>query len=50
LRVFIEVNDAALSSDPDGVLATVDRARQLGWGVSVDDVSSSPGCLAVVPV
>lgn len=50
LRVFVELNDAALASDPDGVLATVDRARQLGWGVSVDDVSSSPGCLSVLPL
>lgn len=50
LRVFIEFNDDALASDPEGVLATVDRARQLGWGVSVDDVSSSPGCLSVLPL
>lgn len=50
LRVFIEFNDAALASDPYGVLATVDRARRLGWGVSVDDVSSSPGCLSVLPL
>jgi len=50
LRVFIELSDAALASDPEGVLATVDRARQLGWGVSVDDVSSSPGCLSVLPL
>jgi len=50
LRVFIELSDAALASDPEGVLATVDRARKLGWGVSVDDVSSSPGCLSVLPL
>jgi EAL domain-containing protein (putative c-di-GMP-specific phosphodiesterase class I) len=50
LRVFIDFSDDALSSDPDGVLATVDRARQLGWGVCVDDVSSSPGCLSVLPL
>lgn len=50
LRVFIEFSDVALASDPEGVLATVDRARQLGWGVSADDVSSSPGCLSVLPL
>jgi len=50
LRVFIELSDEALASDPEGVLATVDRARQLGWGVSADDVSSSPGCLSVLPL
>jgi EAL domain-containing protein (putative c-di-GMP-specific phosphodiesterase class I) len=50
MRVFIEVNDTAIAADPGGVLATVDRARELGWGVSVDDVGSSPGCLAVLPL
>ena len=50
MRVFIEVNDTALAADPAGVLETVDRARELGWGVSVDDVASSPGCLAVLPL
>lgn len=50
LRVFIDFSDDALASDPEGVLATVDRARQLGWGVCVDDVSSSPGCLSVLPL
>ncbi|WP_372594030.1 EAL domain-containing protein, partial [Actinotalea sp.] len=50
MRVFVEVNDTALSADPAGVLETVDRARALGWGVSVDDVASSPGCLAVLPL
>lgn len=50
MRVFIEVNDTALAADPAGVLATVDRARELGWGVSVDDAGSSPGCLSVLPL
>ncbi len=50
MRVFIEVNDTALAADPAGVLATVDRARELGWGISVDDVASSPGCLSVLPL
>lgn len=50
LRVFVEVNDHALAADPSGVLTTVDRARELGWGVSVDDVGTSLGCLSVLPM
>ena len=50
LRVILEFNDAALALDPNGVLATVDRVRRLGWGVSVDDVITSPGCLSVLPL
>lgn len=50
LRVFVELSDEALAADPEGVLATVDRARQLGWGVSADDVASSPGCLSLLPM
>lgn len=50
LRVILEFNDAALALDPNGVLATVDRVRRLGWGVSVDDVITSPGCLSLLPL
>ncbi|WP_250447608.1 EAL domain-containing protein [Actinotalea sp. C106] len=50
LRVFVEFDDAGLASDPAGLLDSVDRAREMGWGVSVDDVGSSLGCLAVLPL
>lgn len=50
LRVFVELNDRALAADPAGLLAAVDRARQMRWGVAVDDVGASLGCLAVLPM
>jgi hypothetical protein len=50
LRIFVEVNDRALTAEPAALVATVDRARELGWGVAVDDVGASRGCLAVLPL
>ena len=50
LRVFVEVNDRALATDPAGLLAVVDRARTSGWGVALDDVGSSRDSMAVMPV
>lgn len=50
LRVFVEVNDRALATDPAGLLAAVDRARELGWGVAIDDVGSSRAPVAMLPV
>ncbi|OZB87737.1 MAG: hypothetical protein B7X41_11850 [Microbacterium sp. 14-71-5] len=50
LRVFVEVNDRALTSDPGGLLAAVDRARSAGWGIGIDDVGSSRASVAIVPV
>lgn len=50
LRVFVEINDRAIVADPAGLLAAVDRARTLGWGIAVDDVGSSRAPLAMLPV
>jgi EAL domain-containing protein (putative c-di-GMP-specific phosphodiesterase class I) len=50
LRVFVEVNDQALGADPAGLLGAVDRARQMGWGVAIDDVGSSRTAIAILPV
>jgi EAL domain-containing protein (putative c-di-GMP-specific phosphodiesterase class I) len=50
LRVFVEVNDRALTADPAGVLAAVDRARQTGWGIVLDDVGASRARLAMLPI
>jgi EAL domain-containing protein (putative c-di-GMP-specific phosphodiesterase class I) len=50
LRVFVEVNDRALAADPAGVLAAVDRARDMGWGVAVDDIGASRAPVAMLPL
>lgn len=50
LRVFVEVNDRALSADPAGVLAAVDRAREMGWGIAIDDVGTSRAPIAMLPI
>jgi EAL domain-containing protein (putative c-di-GMP-specific phosphodiesterase class I) len=50
LRVFVEVNDRALAADPAGVLAAVDRAREMGWGIALDDVGGSRAPVAMLPI
>ena len=50
LRVFVEVNDRALAANPAGVLAAVDRAREMGWGIAIDDVGASRAPVAMLPI
>jgi EAL domain-containing protein (putative c-di-GMP-specific phosphodiesterase class I) len=50
LRVFVEINDLALAADPAGVLAAVDRAREMGWGIAIDDVGNSRAPIAMLPI
>lgn len=50
LRVYVEVDDRALVADPAGVLAAVDRARLMGWGVAIGNVGSSPAPIAMLPI
>lgn len=50
LRVFVEVTDRALVADPAGVLAVADRAREMGWGIAIDNVGSSPSPIAMLPI
>lgn len=50
LRVFVEVNDRALVADPAGVLAAADRAREMGWGIAIDNIGSSPAPIAMLPI
>lgn len=50
LRVFVEVNDEAMAADPAGVLAAVDRAREMGWGIAIDDVGSRRAPVAMLPI
>ena len=50
LRVFVEVNGQALGMDPAGVLAAVDRAREMSWGVAIDDIGGSRVPAAMLPI
>ncbi|HEY8717815.1 EAL domain-containing protein [Pengzhenrongella sp.] len=50
LRVFVDVNDRALADDPAGVLAAVVRAREMGWGVAIDDIGTGRAPLAMLPL
>nr|WP_297424519.1 EAL domain-containing protein [uncultured Actinotalea sp.] len=50
LRVVVEVDDRGLRADPAGILATIDHARAIGWGVCVDDVAESTGWLSLLPM
>jgi EAL domain-containing protein (putative c-di-GMP-specific phosphodiesterase class I) len=49
LRVVMEVTERAVARDPAGLLGAVARAREVGWGVALDDVGAEPASLAVMP-
>ena len=49
LRPVLEVTERALTRDPAGLLAAVDRARRSGWGIALDDVGADPASLALMP-
>ena len=46
LRVMLEITERALTSRPAELLRTVDRVRELGWSVALDDVGAEPASLA----
>ena len=48
--VVVEFTERALTRDPAGLLRTVDRVRELGYGVAVDDVGAHPASLALLPL
>ncbi len=50
LRLVIEVTERDLVGAPGVLLNAVDRFRQEGWGVALDDVGSHPGSLALLPI
>jgi EAL domain-containing protein (putative c-di-GMP-specific phosphodiesterase class I)/DICT domain-containing protein len=49
LRVISEMTERSLTRDPKALLDAVSRARQVGWGVALDDVGAEPGSLALMP-
>lgn len=48
LRVFVEIDDQALATDPAGLVVAVGRARSSGWGVAVGGAARAS--LAALPV
>jgi EAL domain-containing protein (putative c-di-GMP-specific phosphodiesterase class I) len=46
LRVVIEITERALASRPAELLRTVERVRDIGWGVALDDVGADSASLA----
>lgn len=50
LRVVLEITERALAERPAELLRTVERVRDLGWGVAVDDVGADSLSLAFLPL
>jgi EAL domain-containing protein (putative c-di-GMP-specific phosphodiesterase class I)/DICT domain-containing protein len=50
LRVVLEITERALAARPAELLRTVERVRDLGWGVALDDVGAEPASLAFMPL
>ncbi len=46
LRVVVEITERALAARPAELLQTVERVRDLGWGIALDDVGAEPASLA----
>jgi diguanylate cyclase (GGDEF)-like protein/PAS domain S-box-containing protein len=46
LRMVIEITERALAARPAELLRTVERVRDLGWGVALDDVGADSASLA----
>ena len=50
LRVVLEITERALAARPADLLRTVERVRDLGWGVALDDVGADVLSLAFMPL
>ncbi len=50
LRVVLEITERALAARPAELLRTVERVRELGWGIAVDDVGAESLSLAFLPL
>ena len=49
LRIVMEITERALASRPAELLQTVQRVRDLGWAVALDDVGADAASLAFMP-
>ncbi len=50
LTVVLEITERALAARPAELLQSVERVRQLGWGVALDDVGADVASLAFMPL
>ncbi|MEJ5868553.1 diguanylate cyclase [Pseudokineococcus sp. 5B2Z-1] len=50
LRVVVEITERALAHRPAELLRTVDRVREIGWGIALDDVGADALSLAFMPL
>ncbi len=50
LRVVLEITERALATRPAELLRTVERIREIGWGVALDDVGAHPASLTFMPL
>jgi EAL domain-containing protein (putative c-di-GMP-specific phosphodiesterase class I) len=46
LRIVLEITERAVSARPAELLRTVERVREAGWGVALDDVGAEADSLA----
>jgi len=49
LRIVVEITERALAARPAELLRTVQRVRELGWGIALDDVGADRHSLALMP-
>ncbi|MCW2536412.1 MAG: hypothetical protein JWQ26_2111, partial [Modestobacter sp.] len=50
LQVVLEITERALAARPAELLRTVDRVREFGWSVALDDVGADSLSLAFMPL
>ena len=46
---MLELTERALFAHPAELMRTVRAARDLGWGIALDDVGADPASLAMLP-
>jgi EAL domain-containing protein (putative c-di-GMP-specific phosphodiesterase class I) len=49
LRVFLDISEKAMATDPAATLSAIERARASGWGISLDNVGLTAESLALMP-
>ncbi|MDA8286184.1 MAG: EAL domain-containing protein [Actinomycetota bacterium] len=50
LRVVVEMKEDSLLADPGGTLDALTQAREIGWGVAIDDATATPASMALFPL